>query len=284
MCAGWVAAAPAPRPDLDAVVGRVAARVADYCRRAAHLMCVERSTVQPMQRDWTPDGMARTVESELRVEADGTDGTSVPDAMFVRDIRRVNGREPRDRDKKARAGCTDPNPLSPEPLAFLLPAHRADYRFTAIREGKDKARATLVIDFMTANRTSKPELVEDERGHDDCFDWSGPMAAKGRLWVDAGTYEVLRVERWLEGPVEIRVPWALQRRYNFDAWVVLERDEQTIRYKAVTFRDPDEVVLVPQSIESLTIVRSGLQSIRRTETFSDYRRFLTDAHIVKKPE
>ena len=283
VCAGWVSAAPSPPADLDAIVERVGARVADYCRHAANLICVERSTVQPLQRNWTPDGMARIVESELRVEAGASDGSGVPDAMFVRDVRRVNGREPRERDKTARAGCTDPNPLSPEPLAFLLPAHRRDYRFTAIHEGRDKTRAALVIDFMTANRTSKPELVEDERKHDDCFDWTGPLATKGRLWVDAETFEVLRVERWLEGPVEIRVPWALQRRYNFDGWVVLERDDQTIRYKPVTFRDPDEIVLLPESIESLTMVRGGLQSIRRTETFSEYRRFLTHGRIVKQP-
>jgi hypothetical protein len=41
-------------------------------------------------------------------------------------------------------------------------------------------------------------------------------------------------------------------------------------------------MLLPESIESLTVVRNGLQSTRRTETFSDYRRFLTDGRVVKK--
>ena len=53
--------------------------------------------------------------------------------------------------------------------------------------------------------------------------------------------------------------------------------------KPVAFRDPEEVMLLPESIESLTVVRSGLQSTRRTETFSDYRRFLTDGRVVKEP-
>jgi len=282
VCAGWVSVAPAPR-DPDAIVALVGARVTDYYRRAASLICVERSIVQPIEWNWTPDGMPRTVESELRVEAEAAGDRAWPEARVVRDVRRVNGRPPRPRDLTDRSGCTDPNPLSPEPLAFLLPSHRSEYRFTSAREGAEKGRATVVIDFMSANRTSKPELIEDGRGHDDCFDWSGPLATRGRIWVDAGTHDVLRVERRLQGPVDVRVPSTLQRRYNFGAWVVLERDEQTIRYTAVTFRDPDEVVLLPESIESLTVMRGGLQSIRRTETLRDYRRFLTGGRVVKDP-
>ena len=138
-----------------------------------------------------------------------------------------------------------------------------------------------MIDFVSANGTSKPELIEDERGHDDCFDWSGPVATRGRIWVDANTHDVLRVDRRLAGPVDVRVSARLQRRYNFTPWIALDRDDLTMRYQPVTFRDPDEVVLLPESIDSLTVLRSGLQSIRRTQTFSGYRRFLTASRIIK---
>jgi len=198
-------------------------------------------------------------------------------------MRRMNGRTPRESDKKARSGCTDPNPLSPEPLAFLLPAHRGEYRFTSVRDGKEKGRAALVIDFVSVNRASKPELIEDDRGHDDCFDWSGPLATNGRIWLDPTTLDVMRVDRRLDGPVDVRVPWTLQRRYRFGPSVLLERDDLTMRYKAVAFSDPDEVIHLPESIESMTVLRGGLQSIRRTETFSGYRRFLGTAWIVKEP-
>jgi hypothetical protein len=93
------------------------------------------------------------------------------------------------------------------------------------------------------------------------------------------THEVVRVDRRLAGPVDIRVPSRLQRRYNLPAWVVLERDDQTLRYKPIAFTDPDEVLLLPESIESMTVVRSGLQSTRRIETFSSYRRSLTRSRI-----
>ena len=106
-----------------------------------------------------------------------------------------------------------------------------------------------------------------------------PIAARGRVWVDAATHDVLRVDRFLNGPVDIGVPWALQRRYGFAPWVVLERDDVTMRYKVVTFRDPEEALLLPASIESVTVLRNGLQSIRRTDTFSGYRRFLTTSRV-----
>jgi len=281
VCTSWITAAPGVTSDADQLIARVSERVADYYRRAQRVICLEQSIVQPIQSNWTPEGVSRTVESELRVEADAADGDALPEARVIRDIRRINGRAPRERDKKDRSGCTDPNPLSPEPLAFLLPARRGDYRFTSVREGREKDRAALVIDFVSTDRSSKPELIEDEHGHDDCFDWRGPVATRGRIWVDAATHDILRVDRGLMGPVDVRVPWGLQRRYGFAAWVVLERDDLTMRYSQVPFSDPDEVVLLPESIDSLTVVRGGLQSTRRTERFSGYRRFLTGGRIIR---
>ena len=101
--------------------------------------------------------------------------------------------------------------------------------------------------------------------------------------MDASTHDVLRVDRRIDGPVDVRVPWRLQRRYHLEPWLVLERDDQTMRYQAVVFRDPHEVVLLPESIESLTVLRGGLQSTRRTESYSGYRRFLTATRVIKDP-
>jgi hypothetical protein len=282
LCAGWVVAASEAPQDIETLVRLVGERVAEYQRRAQSVMCVEESTVQPIQSNLAPAGFARTVESDLRVEVEA-DGEPLPSARLIRDVRRINGRAPRDRDLKDRAGCTDPNPLSPEPLAFLLPEHRDEYRFESLRTATEKGRAVVTIDFQTARPASRPELIEDERGHDDCFDWTGPLPTKGRVWVDANTRDVLRVDRHLAGPVDVRVPPSLQRRHNLPPWVVIDRDDQTMRYQPVAFVDPDDVVLLPESIESLTVVRNGLQSTRRTETFRNYRRFLTATRIVKAP-
>jgi hypothetical protein len=277
----WIVAARAPGDDRDvaALVAEVGERVAAYYQRAQRLVCTERSTVVPIGKDWSVQGFARTVESELRVELDGADGDGLPAARVTRQIRRVNGRAPRERDKKDRSGCTDPTPLSPEQLNFLLPGYRDEYRFTAVRDGRERDRAALIIDFVSAQRLSRPELIEDELGHEDCFDWKGPLAVAGRLWVDAETRDVLRLDRRTAGPTDVRVPGKLQRKYLFSPWLTIDRDDLTMRYKEVTFSDPDETIVLPESVEAITILRSGLQSVRRTHVFSDYRRFLTTSRV-----
>lgn len=272
-----VAAAGAQnQPDVGELLMRVGERIAEFYNRAKNVVCIEKSTVQAVDLNNSTVGFPRTVESELHVEASGTPG----EAVFVRRVRKVNGRVPREQDSKDRAGCTDPNPLTSEPLGFLVPSHRSEYQFKPAGIGKDRNRPAFLIDFEAVNRRSTPVLIEDPDGHDDCFDWSGHIASKGRIWVDADTYDVLRVDRWLLGPVDVKVPVLLERRYHFDRWIELVRNDVTIRYRAVAFSDPDEVLILPESISSFILIRRGLQSTRRTQTFSDYKRFVTDGKIV----
>lgn len=273
------AGATAEPYDAAALLARVAERVGAYYQRAQQLICTERSTVVPIGRDWSPQGLARTVDAELRLELDLADGDEAPIATITRQVLRINGRAPRERDNKDRSGCTDPTPLSPELLTFVLPGHREAYRFTSVRDGRERNRAALVIDFASIQQRGRPELIEDEYGHDDCFDWTGPVATAGRLWVDATTHDVIRLDRRITGPTDVRVPWPLQRKYRFDQFVTIDRDDLTMRYKEVTFTDPTETLLLPESVESVTVVRNGLQSTRRTHVFSDYRRFLTHSRI-----
>jgi hypothetical protein len=273
---GIAAGAQAP-PSLDELMTRIGERIAEYYRRAQNVVCTEKSTVQALGSNFSPEGFPRTVESELHVEADAGDG----EAKVVREIRKVNGRVPREKDKKDRSTCTDPNPLSSEPLSFLLPGHRSEYRFSTVTAGKEQNRETLAIDYVSIKRKSTLELREDPRGREGCFQWSGDVAVKGRIWVDAKTYDVVRVDERFSGPIDMKVSDKLQRRYNFASWMVVERYDVTIRYRTVAFTDPEEALLLPESINMVNVLRGGLESTRRTQTFSDYRRFLTGGRLVK---
>ena len=277
--AAMTAAGAQAQPNADELLARVGERVAEFYRRAKNVVCIETSMVQQIDFNNSPEGFARTVESELRIEADS--GEAPGEAAIVRKVRKVNGRAPREKDKKERAGCTDPNPLSSEPLAFLLPAHRSKYRFRTAGIAKDRNRPVLMIDFSSVERRSNPELIEDPGGHDDCFDWSGQIASRGRIWVDAGNYDVVRVERGIGGPVEVKVPVLIQRRYRLASWVVIVREDVTLRYTPVAFSDPDEVLLLPESIDSFIVIRGGLASSRRNQTFSDYKRFVTGGRVLQ---
>jgi hypothetical protein len=276
--AAMTAAGAQAQPNIEELMERVGQRVAAFYTRVNNVVCIEKSTVQPVDLSNSPVGFARTVESELRVEADSN---RTGEASFVRKIQKVNGRAPREKDNKERAGCTDPTSLSPEPLAFLLPAHRSEYQFKTAGTTKYRNRAAVMIDFASVDRRSSAVLIDDPGGHDDCFDWVGHIASRGRIWVDAENYDVVRVDRGPGGPVDVKVPALIQRRHRLESWVMIVRDDVTIRYKTVAFSDPDEVLILPESIDTYTVVRGGLQSTRRSQTFSGCKRFVADGRVLE---
>ena len=81
--------------NVDELLMRVGERVAEFYKRAQHVICIETSTVQPVDLNNSPYGFMRTVESELRVEAES--GQAPGEAAIVRKIRKVNGRVPREK-------------------------------------------------------------------------------------------------------------------------------------------------------------------------------------------
>jgi hypothetical protein len=268
-------AAAQPPSSVEDVLVRTAARIEEYFARAQSILFFEKTTLQPLRSDMGLQGFARILESELRVEWDPKAAGPDAEAKVLRELRRVNGRPPRDNDRR---NCLDPNPISPEPLAFLLPAERGDYSFTLAGRGKGKAANTLMVDFRSLEK-GKPEMKQQPDKSEDCFSINIPGSIKGRVWIDSETYEVLRIDQQLTGRIDVRVPNEQVRRGMVDV-LIIERFDTSIRYKAVTFHDPEETVLLPQSIETLTMYR-GASSHRTTQNFSNYRRFMTGGRLVK---
>jgi hypothetical protein len=281
LCALPICVSAQEATDVHAVLKLVSERLAQCYKRAQNVVFTEKKIMQPVTTDYSPVGFARMTEYELRVEADQTQGDGSSDVKIVRQLLRVNGRPPREKDKKDSSGCTDENPLSDEPLAFLLAANRAEYSFVLVGPGKGKDQNTLMIDFASPKPKEKGEIAEDPAGRQDCFSVTMPVIVKGRLWVDATSYDVVRVEQRIAGMGDLAVPFKLARRHNLADRIVLERNDRTIRYKLVSFRDPEETMLLPESIETLRVFRSGMQSSRSRQSFGDYRRFVTGARIVK---
>jgi hypothetical protein len=277
MVAATSAAPRAQATDVAWLLAQVGERVAEYYHRAQNIICTEKVFAQPMDFSYRPEGFGRSLEYELHLEAEGLDGDGgVHEAKVARELRRVNGRAPRKSDKD---GCFDPETQEPEPLAFLLPEKQREYTFTSAAFGKGRNRNSLIVDFVH-RQEGKPEIKTDDRKGPECFQISLPVTTKGRVWVDPETFDVLRVEEELAHRVDVSVPFEQQRRMNLPNVVTIERYETITKYAIVKFSDPEERLLLPDSIEEVAIVR-GAGSHRKRQQYSDYRRFLTAGRVVK---
>lgn len=268
----------AQSPDMHVLLSRVGARVEEFYKRVQSLMCVEKVTTQPIRSDFSMDGFARVLEYDLRVEMASIDSLD-DDPSFVRELRKVNGHVPRKGDLDDRRTCLDPSPLTPEPLAFLLARNRNEYAFHFVGFGKKKDASTLIFEYEPL-RVEKAEFLDDKKGRDDCFQLALPVERKGRVWVKADTYDVLRIEQHLKARVDVRVPFAFQRKKHLPDYITVDRFDVVTEYKPVAFQDPEETLLLPSSIEQVAILH-GAQSNRKRQEFSNYKRFMTAGRIVK---
>lgn len=267
------AQAPDRSADLPATLARIGEHVAEYYARARSVICTETVILQPLTSTLGFDGPPRELKYELRVEWEPPPaGERAREAKVVRQLVSIGGRPPRPKDEP---GCTDPKTVSPEPLALLLPSRRDEYRFTWAGTSRRDGRPSLVLDYKSAG--SKPA---DIVWKDDCVTIELPGRAEGRVWIDASTDDVLRLDEHLIGMFEFRVP----REHSLGGRVpsmVVERADSSIQYRPVLFHDPDETMMLPASIVSTTAIRGGgVQRLRTTQTFSKYKRFVTGGRIV----
>jgi hypothetical protein len=274
LCWAVLVAAPAAQALSPApLLARIGGYVEQYYARAAHILALEEVTVQPLTRDLAADGFARRLAYELRVEWNPDAGEGQRGASVVRQLVSVNGRPPRPGDEPQ---CTDPRSISPEPLAPLLPGERGKYIFHPAGTGQVAGRPAVIVDYRSVR--AEPPRVE---WRDDCALIDLPGRTRGRVWADPETAEILRFDEQLVGLVDIPVPRTQQRR-GAAAYMTIERADMSIRYRPVPFVDPDETLMLPERVESVVVIRnSGSPRLRITQSFSNYRRFVTASRIVR---
>ena len=266
--------------DLATVLQRAGERVERFFARAQSIVCLEVVRLQSLTAGWSSDGPGRTVESELRLswEAIDGDGGTATEAQTLRRLLKVNGREPRKNDWN---NCTTPEQQSREtqPLSLLLPGQRTEYSFALAGETRLDGRAATLVDYQLLKEVSvESETVE---GRDDCISFDLQGGLRGRLWIDAESYDVLRLDQRLSGMVEIPLPRKVMRRANSERYWTMERWDTTIRFKAVTFENPDETLVLPASLSSLRVTRgSGTPRLRTMTEYKNYQRFLTAGRVV----
>jgi len=257
----------------DQTVNRLSGYVEQYYSRAQSIVTNESVIVQRLNRDMSFNGFARRLVYELRVEWDPSVGGDESPAKVTRQLLTVNGKPPKKGDKPE---CMDPKSVSPEPLAFLLPDRRHKYSFTSAGVGRVDGRDAVMVDYKALER-GEP-IVE---WTDDCVSVDAPGRFRGRLWAEPETATIVRMDEQLMGMVDLPIPRKHQR-INGNLFMTLERADMSIRYRPVRFNDPDETLMLPAEITSSSMWRNGGSAGSRvTQSFSNYRRFVTAGRILR---
>jgi hypothetical protein len=274
-------AAEQPRAaiDLPTVLLRAGERVEHYFSRALSIVCLEVVNLQPLAPDGSSRGISRTVESELRWSWEpGVNGAPSTEAQTLRQLLRVNGHAPRNDDLE---NCTAPEQQSKEPhlLSIVLPGEQSKYRFTLAGETRLDRRATIMVDYRFVKDASvKSSLVE---GREDCVSIDVDGGLRGRIWIDAESFDVLRLDQALTGLLEIPLPKDATRLPDRLPFWTMERWDTSVRFKRVSFTNPDETLVLPSTIYSVRITRgSATPRLRTTTDFKNYQRFLTSGRVV----
>lgn len=268
----------APALDLQALLARVGERVERYFARAQSLVCTELFYWQPLSFTYGAEGVGRHVESELRVAWEPSpESGPATEAKLVRQVLRVNGRPPREKDPN---NCTNPeqNTTETQPLSMLLPSQRGHYTFKLAGQRTLDGRRAILLDYKEIARPTV--TVETVPNNENCISFDIKGGSRGRLWVDADTFDVLRMDQNLSY-IEIPLPRKAWRT-GFETRWTMERMDSSIRFKAVTFENPNETLVLPVEVSSFRITRgSGTPRLRTTTRYTNYKRFLTAARVVQ---
>lgn len=243
----------------------LAERTQQYYDRFVSIICTETVSQQELRFSLVPVGKPRVTVYELSVSR-GSHSKNDSDFRVGRKLQAVNGRPAR---RHQEPGCTDPKTGTPEPLGFLLAKNQRRYSFTLPDVGPDGLTGGRALDFVE----SPPDRVRITwKG--SCFNAEGG-GHEGRLWFDPVTFDVLQVDVRLSKPFLVPTP---QGFLGLQPAIRVERWESTLRFARVQFTQPDETVLLPESIETLTVLR-GVSSLRISQRLSDFRRFLSESSI-----
>ena len=153
----------------------------------------------------------------------------------MRQLLKVNGGKPRRNDWK---NCTTPEQQSTEtqPLSLLLPAERAKHRFALAGTGRVEGRNAVLVDYwLIAKATVEASMVE---GREDCVSFDINGGTRGRIWLDAETDEVLRLDRSLIGMVEIPLPREATRYHQSPRFWTMERWDVSIQLQTDGVHQP----------------------------------------------
>ena len=264
---------------VDVILQQVGTRVAAYYANAQSIVADETIRIQDEERDWRPVGFAKVFVYETRIEMTPASNDERPLATFTRRLIKVGSRPPNPRAKEPPDKCTtnQSGRPTPEPLSDLLPENRQEFTFRIVDRPKLDGRQSILLEYKPVKR-GKPIVKWTE----NCLDTSlPPDFYRNRIWVDASTYDVMRIDQDLIGPFTVDVPAKVVPLAR-DPHMTMTADSESTRYQVVKFTDPDETVILPRSSQSVVAWSAvAAPRTRTTQVFENYRRFVGDSRLVE---
>ena len=197
-------AQPKPARSTVDVLSRLAERVEALLRPGAE----SRQPREGPNPDARPGLLGNRSPAPARVRARASNGcrrrdlTSAPDATMRRRLLKVNGRAARPSDEP---GCLDPKAIATEPLAVFLRGRQHEQIFSWTGDARHR-RARGRDARLRPPRWSSSEGLLVEEG--ECVSVDVGARSRGRVWADAETGDVLRLDEWVAGMHEF--PCALR--------------------------------------------------------------------------
>lgn len=274
-----------------ALLERVRARVREYHARLFSVAFTETVTQEAFDDKLRPKGKAREFVFESVVaRRPPREGRARELPLVTRKLTRLDGKAASERERERRdaalakpscAGPNEPAASYADPLLFLLPENAADFVFRAAGVEEFEGRRVFVL-AAESRPADEPVRLKIE---DNCIRFSRGPRQRVRVLVDPANLDVLRLRWELAETFAGRTKTTVVRKGIFfrpapSRELSYERQETTITFRPVAFRDPAETLLLPVSYHYFRVMRGARDhGFRMTQTYSNYRRFLTSVEV-----
>jgi|GEM_PF-1767388 len=281
--------ANAPYPEhenaeLNNLLNQVRARIQQYHQALFNIAVTENVSQQELRADATPKGKSRAMVYESiilhhRSSASQQEGAPV----ITRTLKFVNGKPAKESEPASRSKCvnTNPPPAYGDPLSFLLADGPVKLIYAYAGETELEGVRTAVV-------TATPPPVADPIQiimKDNCFRLSRGLQTAATIWIDPKTFDVLQVKWQLAESFTGKIPAGVAKvgflpLFRPRRQLTYEKSDFMIRFRRVTFQNPEQTLLLPASSESVSIMKgAGIAGFQTITEYSRYRRFKSSLEI-----
>jgi len=273
---------PTPAKDerLERILEKVGEGVEKYQAELFRIAFTETLTQEELREDMTPKKSKEHVFDTIVAREALSEDEDDYYPKIVRRIRTIDGK-PAKRAKRLDAAAF----TSVSSLVFLLPQHRKDFQFTLEGEEQFEGRRAYRIRMLRPGE-GPPRVEWKKRLVGYSFIVFAPTM--NFFWVDAESFDVLRIESHLEAPFEFEGPRVISTgpfgRLGPKNKFRYARYDYAASFRRVQLKDREETRLVPDTVEVVAVIEgAGHPRTRRATRFDDYKRFRSDVKVVEEP-